>query len=90
MTRAVNYLTSLHTTRHKFCDLKFSAQEVFRLMKTLNFLKATGLDKILVVVLKKLSPELSTILAKLFNHWLKEKYFPSLESVSSFLCFQEC
>lgn len=32
-----------------------------RFIKSLNFMKATGSDKMLVVVLKNLDPELSTI-----------------------------
>ena len=45
--------------------------------------KASGPDCILVVVLKNCEPELSYILAKLFNKCLKESCFPDCWKVSS-------
>ena len=39
---------------------------------------ATGPDQIPVVVLKQIHPELSPILAKLFNRCLKDKCFPNI------------
>lgn len=38
-------------------------------------MKNAGPDKILAVILKKLTPELFPILVKLFNHSQKEKKF---------------
>ena len=45
--------------------------------------KASGPDCIPVVVLKNCEPELSYILAKLFNICLKESCFPDCWNVSS-------
>ena len=45
--------------------------------------KASGPDCIVVVVLKKGEPELSYILAELFNKYLKESWFPDCCKVSS-------
>ena len=45
--------------------------------------KASGPDRIPVVVLKNCEPELSYILAKLFNKCLKESCFPDCWKVSS-------
>ena len=64
-------------TDERLCDLKVSAGQISKLIKELDSTKATGPDSIPVVVLKHLSPELSPILAKLFNRCLKEKCFPT-------------
>ena len=45
--------------------------------------RVSGPDCILVVVLKNFEPELSYILAELFNMCLKESYFPNCWEVSS-------
>ena len=42
----------------------------------LDLLKTSGLDCILMVVLKKCEPNLSYILAELFNKYPKESCFP--------------
>ena len=49
----------------------------------LNLSKASGLDCIPVVVLKNCGPELSYILAKLFNKCLKESFFSDCWKISS-------
>ena len=49
----------------------------------LDLSKASGLDCIPVVVLKNCEPELSYILAELFNKCLKESCFPDFWKVSS-------
>ena len=49
----------------------------------LDSLKASGLDCIPVVVLKNCEPELSYILAELFNMYLKESCFPDCLKVPS-------
>ena len=64
-------------TDEKLSDFKVSAGQVASLIKELDATKATGPDNIPVVVLKHLSPELSPILAKLFNRCLKERCFPT-------------
>ena len=51
-------------------------------LKDLIRQKACGLDYILVVVPKKCDPELSYILAKLFNTCLKECFFADCSKVS--------
>ena len=64
-------------TDEKLSDFKVSAGQVESLIKELDATKATGPDNIPVVVLKHLSPELSPILAKLFNRCLNERCFPT-------------
>ena len=54
-----------------------------KVIANLDSSKASGPDCIPVVVLKNCEPELSYILAKLFNMCLKESYFPDFWKVSS-------
>ena len=56
---------------------------VKKVITNLDSSKASGLDCIPVVVLKNCEPELSYILAKLFNKCLKESCFPDCWKVSS-------
>ena len=56
---------------------------VKKVMTNLDSSKASGPDCIPVVVLKNCEPELSYILAKLFNNCLKESCFPDCWKVSS-------
>ena len=56
---------------------------VKKVIKNLDSSKASGPDCILVVVLKNCEPELSYILAELFNMCLKESCFPDCWKVSS-------
>ena len=56
---------------------------VRNVVMNLNLSKASGHDCIPVVVLKNCEPELSYILAKLFNKCLKESCFPYCWKVSS-------
>ena len=56
---------------------------VKKVITNLDSSKASGPDCILVVVLKNCEPELSYILAKLFNKCLKEPCFPYCWKVSS-------
>ena len=56
---------------------------VKKVIMNLDSSKASGLDCIPVVVLKNCEPELSYILAKLFNMFLKESSFPDCWKVSS-------
>ena len=56
---------------------------VKKVITNLDSLKASGPECIPVVVLKNCEPELSYILAKLFNNCLKESYFPDCWKVSS-------
>ena len=56
---------------------------VKKVITNLDSSKASGPDSIPVVVLKNCEPELSYILAKLFNKCLKESCFPDCWKVSS-------
>ena len=60
-----------------------SAIPVKKVIMNLNLSKASGRDCIPVVVLKDCGSELSYILAKLFNKYLKESCFPDYWKVSS-------
>ena len=55
---------------------------VKKIITNLHSSKASGHDCIPVVVLKNCEPELSYILAKLFNMCLKESCFPDCYKVS--------
>ena len=70
-------------TDEKLCESKVTASLISKLITELDSTKATGPDGIPVVVLKHLNPELSPILAKLFNRCLKEKCFPSVWKTSA-------
>ena len=56
---------------------------VKKVIMNLDSSKASGPDCIPVVVLKNCDPELSHVLAKLFNNCLKESCFPDCWNVSS-------
>ena len=56
---------------------------VKKIIINLDLSKASGPDCIPVVVLKNCEPELSYILAELFNKYLKESCFPDCWEVSS-------
>ena len=56
---------------------------VKKVIMNLDLSKASGPDCIPVVVLKNCEPELSYILAELFNKCLKESCFPDCWKVSS-------
>ena len=49
---------------------------VKKIITNLDLSETSGLDCIPVVVLKNCEPELSYILAELFNKYLKESCFP--------------
>ena len=55
---------------------------VKKVIKNLDLLKASDPDCIPVVLLKNCEPELSYILAELFNKCLKESCFPDCWKVS--------
>ena len=68
-------------------NLKLHISVTFKMVKkvimNLNLLKASGRDCIPVVVLKSCVPELSNILAQLFNKCLTGSCFPDCWKVSS-------
>ena len=63
-------------TNLKLHNISISPKMVKKVITNLDSSKASGPDCIPVVVLKNCEPELSYILAKLFNNCLKESYFP--------------
>ena len=70
-------------TNLKLHNISITPKIVKKVIKNLDSPKASGPDCIPVVVLKSCEPELSYILAKLFNNSLKESFFPDCWKVSS-------
>ena len=67
----------------KLHNISITPRMVKKVIASLDSSKAFGPDCILVVVLKNCEPELSYILAELFNMCLKESCFPDCWKVSS-------
>ena len=63
-------------TNLKLYNIYLTPKMVKKVLMNLDSSKASGPDCILVVVLKNGEPELSYILAELFNKCLKESSFP--------------
>ena len=74
---------SLSRTNLKLHDISVTSKMVKKVITNFDSSKASGLDCIPVVVLKNCEPELSYILAELFNMCLKESCFPDCWKVSS-------
>ena len=70
-------------TNLKLHNISITPKLVKKVKTNLDSSKASGPDCIPVVVLKNCEPELSYILAKLFNMCLKESCFPDCWKVSS-------
>ena len=70
-------------TNLKRHNISITPKMVKKVITNLDSSKASGPDCISVVVLKNCEPELSYILAKLFNKCLKESCFPDCWKVSS-------
>ena len=70
-------------TNLKLHNISITPKMVRKLVMNLDLSKASGPDCIPVVVLKNCEPELSYILAELFNKCLKESCFPDCWKVSS-------
>ena len=70
-------------TNLKLHNVFVTPKMVEKIIKNLDLSKARGSDCIPVVVLKTCEPELSYILAELFNKCLKESCFPDCCKVSS-------
>ena len=66
----------------KLHNISVTPKMVKKVITNLDSSKASGPDCIPVVVLKNCEPELSYILAKLFNNCLKESCFPDCWKVS--------
>ena len=69
-------------TNLKLHNISITPKMINKVITNLDSSKASGPDCIPVVVLKNCEPELSYILAKLFNNCLKESYFPDCWKVS--------
>ena len=67
----------------KLHNISVTPKMLRKVVMNLDFSKASGPDCIPVVVLKNCEPELSYILAELFNKCLKEYCFPDCLKVSS-------
>ena len=67
----------------KLHNISVTPKMVKKFIMNLDLSKASGPDCIPVVVLKNCEPELSYILAELFNKCLKESCFPDCWKVSS-------
>ena len=63
-------------TNLKLHNISVTPKMVKKVVTNLDMSKASGTDCIPVVVLKNCEPELSYILAELFNKCLKESFFP--------------
>ena len=70
-------------TNLKLHNISVTPKMVRKVVMSLALSKASGLDCIPVVVLKNCEPELSYILAELFNKCLQESCFPDCWKVSS-------
>ena len=70
-------------TNLELLNISVTPKMVGKVTMNLDFSKASGPDCIPVVVLKNCEPELSYILAELFNKCLKESCFPDSWKVSS-------
>ena len=70
-------------TNLKLHNISVTPKMVRKVIMNLDLSKASGSDCIPVVVLKSCEPELSYILAELFNKCLKESCFPDCWKVSS-------
>ena len=69
-------------TNLKLHNISITLKMVKKVITNLDSSKASGPDCIPVVVVKNCEPELSNILAKLFNKFLKESCFPDCWKVS--------
>ena len=70
-------------TNLKLHNISVTPKMVRKVIMNLDLSKVSGPDCITVVVLKNCEPELSYILAELFNKCLKESCFPDCWKVSS-------
>ena len=79
-----NYLLETFLrTNLKLHNISVTPKIVKKVIMNLDLSKASGPDCIPVVALKNCEPELSYILAELFNNCLKKSCFPDCWKVSS-------
>ena len=83
MTWVSLYVFSLLELISNYIIFLLTPKMVKKVIMNLDSSRVSGPDCILVVVLKNFEPELSYILAELFNMCLKESYFPNCWEVSS-------
>ena len=69
-------------TNLKLHNISITLKMVKKVITNLNLSKASGPDCIPVVVLRNCEPELSYILAELYNKCLKESCFPDYWKIS--------
>ena len=70
-------------TKLKLHNISVTPKILKKVVMNLDLSKASGPDCILVVVLKNCEPELSYILAEIYNKCFKESCFPDCWEVSS-------
>ena len=80
---AISLPVFLSRTNLKLRNISVTPKMVKKVITNLDLSKASGPDCIPVAVLKNGEPELSYILAELFNKYLKESCFPDCWKVSS-------
>ena len=73
----------LSRTNLKLHDISVTPKMVKKVIMNLDLSKASGPNCIPIVVLRNWEPELSYILAELFNKYLKESCFPDCWKISS-------
>ena len=79
----ISILVFTSRTNLKLHNISVTPKMVKKVIMNLDLSKASGPDCIPVVVLKNCEPELSYILAEIFNKCLKESCFPDSWKVSS-------
>ena len=82
MTQVISLPVFPSRTNLKLYNISVTPRMVKKVIINLDLSKASGPDCIPVVVLKNCQPELSYILAELFNKCLKESCFPDYWKVS--------
>ena len=83
LIQVISLLVFPSRTNLKLPNVSVTHKMVKKVIMNLDLSKASGPDGIPVVVLKNYGPELSYILAELFNKCLKESCFPDCWKVSS-------
>ena len=75
--------SGISITNLKLHNISITPKMVKKVIMNLDSSKSSGLDCIPVVILKDCQPELSYILAEVFNICLKESCFPDCWKVSA-------
>ena len=80
---SISFLVFPSRTNLKLHNISLTPKMVKNVIMNLDLTKASGGDCIPVMVLRNCEPELSYILAELFNKCLKESCFPDYWKISS-------